>query len=55
MDDGSDDAVTDCWVQIDNIKLKSEEEAILKSRDMWLNDNIINAAQCLLKKEALQI
>ncbi len=49
-DDGTYDEATDCWAHVDNIQLKGEEEGILKSKDMWLNDEIINASQSLLKK-----
>lgn len=37
------------WMEVDNIHLKQEDKQILMSEDMWLNDNIINAAQRLLK------
>lgn len=37
------------WMDVDNVHLKQEDKEILMSKDMWLNDNIINAAQKLLK------
>ena len=48
-DSESDFDRSDTWMTIGNVQLKHDEEAILRSNDMWLNDLIINAAQHLLK------
>eukprot|EP00794_Sanderia_malayensis_P001791 gene1791-1996_t len=39
------------WLQIGNIILTAEDRDILDSKDMWLNDKLINAAQILLTKQ----
>ncbi len=33
------------WIRMDDIELKEEDKQILDSGEMWLNDNIMNAAQ----------
>ena len=43
------ETVSNQWMDVDNVHLKQEDKQILISKDMWLNDNIINAAQKLLK------
>ena len=43
------ETVSNQWMDVDNVHLKEEDKHILMSKDMWLNDNIINAAQKLLK------
>ena len=46
-----DDASSNAWLQTGNCQLKEDEKAILASKDMWLNDLIINAAQYLMAKQ----
>eukprot|EP00794_Sanderia_malayensis_P004333 gene4333-4908_t len=39
------------WLRIGNIILTAEDRDILDSKDMWLNDKLINAAEILLMKQ----
>eukprot|EP00794_Sanderia_malayensis_P017245 gene17245-18965_t len=39
------------WLRIGNTILTAEDRDILDSKDMWLNDKLINAAQILLTKQ----
>lgn len=50
-DEDEDDASSKSWLHIGKYHLKSDEKAIMLSKDMWLNDVIINAAQHLITKK----
>ena len=41
--------VSNQWMDVGKVHLKQEVKQIPMPKDMWLNDNIINAAQKLLK------
>ncbi len=51
IDDVEDPDDKNAWLKVRNIKLTTEDQAILESSDMWLNDKIVNAAQILLSTQ----
>lgn len=54
-DDVEDHDKKNFWLQVGNIKLTTEDQSILESNDMWLNDKIVNAAQILLSTQCSYI
>ena len=50
-DDVEDPDDKNFWLNVGNVKLTTEDQAILESSDMWLNDKIVNAAQILLSTQ----
>lgn len=49
------DSTGNIWLRVENIILNNDDKDILLSKDLWLNDKIINAAQILLKKQFPEI
>lgn len=47
----SSGACSNTWKTIGRVDLLNNDKAILKSTDRWMNDNIINASQHLLKEK----
>ena len=51
ISDSSDSSESTIWKKIDHFHLYHQDHSILLSRNAWLNDNHVNCAQYLLKKQ----
>ncbi len=51
ISDSSDSSESTIWKKIDHFHFYHQDHSILLSRNAWLNDNHVNCAQYLLKKQ----